>query len=75
MEAIEVKKVDALRQVSKPREYTCPKHGVQQCIGVKFQVSQNGKPAVDRDYCMDCWIELMDRFCCQLTPVEGQAEG
>jgi hypothetical protein len=57
-------------QPSDVREWqlVCPKHGDQgHIVGVEvFVTGLPNREPIERRYCMECWIELMDRECRQL---------
>lgn len=51
------------------QKWKCPRHGEQAVIGVQLTLD-TPKRKIDKRYCLECWIELMDRTCGELTEVK-----
>ena len=63
------------------KKYNCSKHGFQGgVIGVEVNVKYNTdapnesyQQGIHTRVCMQCFVDMLNANCCQLTEIEGQA--
>lgn len=58
---------DSKNDVAPQQHWHCPKHGDQGISFMRFEWRRGGN--ISKNYCFDCYHELVASHCCELEPV------